>query len=469
MMKQTVLQIHYSSIRVGFVEFVSLCLAFSERKRHFGTDFIKGEAADVQYQLPHSSKLNSSLFPMSPPGSKSQSLNKLTALFTPLQLGPITLRNRFFMAALTRDRNVPTNVPTDLVAEHYRQRAEGGAGLIVTETTLISQQGTPWPHTPGIWSEEQISAWKKVTNAVHEEGARIYSQILHVGRINHADAPEQIASGEPVYAPSPIAARARLGFKFRFIPGEPGPSMPTEIQDPRKFIELFRQAAINAKEAGFDGVEVHAGSGFLIDQFLDNTVNKRTDEWGGSVENRTRFGLEILKTVTEVFGPGRVGMKLTPAGGINDVGMSMEDTLETFTYFITQADKLDLSYMMFVRYDEKYFAPFIDGKPRGAPHDVIQTWRPLVRNCKFFVNTSYTPQEAAEEISSGRVDGVFLGRAWIANPDLPKRIRYGIPLNEDIDVGRLYGPRDGRVLSEEELAKGYTDYPVAETSMPLKD
>ncbi|KAF5345692.1 hypothetical protein D9758_013035 [Tetrapyrgos nigripes] len=395
---------------------------------------------------------------------QSQGLGELSVLFSPIQLGPLTIRNKFFMAPLTRDRNVPTSIPTDLMVEYYRQRAKGGAGLIISEATLITQQGSPWPHAPGIWSDEHLRAWKKITDAVHEEGAYIYSQLWHLGRISHIDAPEQVASGESVYAPSAVGARPDGLSKFRFLPGNPGPSTPVEIKDPRIFIEQFRLAAINAKKAGFDGVEVQTGGGFLIHEFLDKTANKRTDEWGGSVENRARFGLEVLKAVTKVFGPGRVGIKLTPTGGYNDIGMPLEDTLETFTYFITEADKLNLAYMMFPRYEEAIVEVY-DGKLRGTPHDVIQTYKPLVVNSKFFTNQNYTVQEAAQHISTGKVDGVFLGTAWIANPDLPKRIQFGIPLNMSIDMGRLYGPRDGSVLSEEELAKGYTDYPFAE--LPL--
>ncbi|KAF5365076.1 hypothetical protein D9758_010986 [Tetrapyrgos nigripes] len=182
---------------------------------------------------------------------------------------------------------------------------------------------------------------------------------------------------------------------------------------------------------------IHAG-GYLIHQFLDNTTNKRTDEWGGSVENRARFGLEVLDAVTENFGPGRIGMELTPAGGYKDIGMPLEDTLETFTYFITEADKLNLAYMMFLRYEDtkdevyevslhihSYWRLGISGKTRGTPHNVIQTYKPLVLNYKFFTSQSYTVREAAQHISSGKVDGVFLGTAWIANPDLPKRIQFG--------------------------------------------
>ncbi|THU79682.1 FMN-linked oxidoreductase [Dendrothele bispora CBS 962.96] len=393
--------------------------------------------------------LDSSSFP-----SAADPNSLLSTLFTPLPLSSqLTLRNKFLMAALTRDRNVPTNVPTDLMVEYYRQRAKGGASLIVSEGALVSRQGTSWPHAPGIWSEEQVVAWKKITDAVHEEGAVMFAQLWHVGRISHIQAPEQIASGEPIYAPSTIAARDN-NLNFRFIPGEPSSSVPTAVPDPHQLIQVYKNAALSAKRAGFDGVEVHTGGGYLIHEFLDNTANKREDEWGGSVENRAKFGLEVLKVVRDVFGPGRVGIKLTPAGGYNDIGMSLEDTIETFTYFITKADKLDLAYMMFLRYDE-VDDPIIDGKRRATKHDMIETYRSLLKNSKFFVVGNYTPLEAAEVISSNEVDGVFF-----ANPDLPNRVKFGLEMNE-MDVKRLYGARDGSVLPEEELAKGYTDYPLA--------
>ncbi|KAK7455750.1 hypothetical protein VKT23_010782 [Stygiomarasmius scandens] len=380
------------------------------------------------------------------------------ALFTPLQVRPLTLRNRFLMAAMTRDRNVPMNVPTDLMVEYCRQRARGGAALIVSEAVVVSQQGTPWAHPPGIWNEEQVRAWKKITDAVHQEGAYIYAQLWHVGRISHAEAPEQIASGEPVYAPSAIVARE--SGNFRFIPGQPSCSMPSEIQDPWKFVEIYRDAAINAKNAGFDGVEVQCGGGWLVDEFLDSSANKRTDEWGGSVENRSRFGLEILKAVMEVFGPGRVGVKLTPAGGYNDVGMPLQETLNTLGYFITEADKLSLSYFLLLRYMES-FDPIIEGKRRGTNHDVVETWKPFIKNCHLFVNGGFTPQEASDLIVSGKVAGVFFARPFIANPDFPKRLLHGVALNAEIDMKKLYGPSDGSILKEAELRKGYTDYPDA--------
>ncbi|KAF5320026.1 hypothetical protein D9758_017722 [Tetrapyrgos nigripes] len=258
----------------------------------------------------------------------------------------------------------------------------------------------------GIWSEAQVQGWKKVTDAVHEEGAYIYAQLWHPARVAHSDAPGQIASGEPLYAPSAVQIRPGGISKFRDLPEQPGPTMPVEIKDPKKFIELYRQAALNAKKAGFDGIEVHGGGGFLIHEFLDNTVNKRTDEWGGSAENRAKFGLEVIKAVSGVFEPGRVGVKLQPVGGYNDVGMPLEDTLETFGYFLTEADKLGLAYVQVLRYHEST-DEFRDGKGRGLKHDTVQTYKPFLKKTNFFANQGYTASEAADHINSGKVDGVF--------------------------------------------------------------
>ncbi|KAF5371703.1 hypothetical protein D9758_003413 [Tetrapyrgos nigripes] len=401
----------------------------------------------------------------------SSNFNKeLSVLFTPMKLGPLTLRNKFFIAALTRDRNVGvgspasatnTNVPTDVTTEHYRQRAKGGASLIVTEALQVTQHGAPWPYAGGIWSEAQVQGWKKVTDAVHEEGAYIYAQIWHPGRVAQLDTPGQNASGELVYAPSAIQVRPGGINRFRYREEEPWPSMPVEIKDPKKFIEQHRQAALKAKEAGFDGVEIHAGGGFLIHEFLDKTLNKRTDEWGGSVENRAKFALEVFKAVAGVFGPDRVGVKIQPTGGYNDVGMPLEDTVETFGYLLTEADKLGLAYFQVLRY-HKSTDEFRDGKGVGLNHDTIKIYKPFLKKTYLFGNQSYTPSEAAEHINSGKVDGVFFGLPWIANPDFAKRVEYGIPLNEKVDISRLYHPQE---LTAEELRKGYTDYPFAE--LPL--
>ncbi|KAK0224177.1 hypothetical protein IW262DRAFT_1269047 [Armillaria fumosa] len=391
-------------------------------------------------------------------------MSNLNALFMPLKLGPITLKNRVFMAPMTRNRSVPTNVPNGINAEYYRQRAKGGADLIITEDVLITQQGSEWQNAPGIWSQDQVKGWKNVTDAVHVEGGVIFAQIYnislvvrssHVGRVSHPDAPEQITSGQPVYAPSPIAAQ---GGKFRFLPGQPGYVTPTAIDDPRTLLAQWKQAAVSAKESGFDGVEIHGANGYLIHQFLDSTSNQRTDEWGGSVENRARFPLEVVKTAVDVWGAGRVGIKLGPAGGNNDIGynrMPIQETLDMFRYFISELDKLGIAYVTLMRYVDAF-----DFTGRGTKHDVINAYSSLVKNpaTKVFGNASFTGEEAAKYISDGKVDGVFFGIPWIANQDFAKRLENGKALEGNLDFATLYG--HGGLEADEK--KGYVDYPVAE-------
>ncbi|KAE9392250.1 flavo protein NADH-dependent oxidoreductase [Gymnopus androsaceus JB14] len=374
-------------------------------------------------------------------------------LFVPLQLGPLTLRNRVFMGALTRNRSVPTNIPNDVNVEYYRQRAQS-AGLIVSEAVLVSQQGTEYPHAPGLWNKEQIAGWKKVTDAVHKEGGHIFAQLWHTGRVSHPDAPEQKASGQPVYAPSAISAR---GGKFRFLPGEPGYVTPTEIDDPTKLIDLYEQAAKNAKESGFDGLELHAASGYLLHQFLDSTSNKRTDSWGGSVANRSRFGLQVLERLISVFGKDRIGIKISPCGGYNDMGMPLDETIETFSYFISEIDELGIAYVNLTRYLPDFDPEFF--KKRSTKHDVLETYSHLLKNVKLFADGGYTAEEAIATVKDGKIEGVFFGRAWIAHPDVAKRFEYGKALDNQLDFTRLlYGKYYG---TEEEQKKGYIDYPPA--------
>ncbi|KIY73305.1 FMN-linked oxidoreductase [Cylindrobasidium torrendii FP15055 ss-10] len=367
------------------------------------------------------------------------------ALFQPLQVGPLTLKNRVGMAAMTRNRSTPTSVPNDLNIEYYRQRAAGGAGLIVSEGTLISPQGSEWPNAPGIWSDAHIDGWSRVTAAVHQEGGKIYSQLWHLGRVNHPDAPEHKKSGDPVYAPSAIAAR---GGKFSFLPGAPGYVTPTPVEDPATLLPAWRQAALNAQEAGFDGVEVHGANGYLISQFLDSTSNKRTDKWGGSVENRSRFGLEVLREVCDVWGPEQVAIKLNPCGGYNDVGMPLEETKETYSHFITEADKMKLGYICLVRY-AKALDQTVDGKLRGTKHDVLSTYAPLIKHARKFANAGFSGAEAEKVVAQGLVDGVFFGIPWVSNPDFAERLERGKKPNMAIDFAALYA--NG--------AKGYIDYP----------
>ncbi|KAF5356476.1 hypothetical protein D9757_012472 [Collybiopsis confluens] len=375
-------------------------------------------------------------------------------LFQPIQLGPLTLRNRIFMSAMTRNRAVPTNVPNSIMVDHYQQRATS-AGLIITEGVLITPQGSEWPHAPGIWSKEQVAGWKNITDAVHKEGSYIFAQLWHLGRTSHPDAPEQKAAGVPVYAPSAISAR---GGKFRFISGEPGYVTPSAIDDPTELLDLFEKAAVNAKEAGFDGVELHGANGYLVHQFLDSTSNTRQDSWGGSVANRSKFGLLALERLIKVFGKDRVGIKLSPSGGYNDMGMPLDETIETYKHFISEADKLGIAYFDVVRYVPAFDVEF-EGKKRATPHDAIDIYKPIVKNAKFFSNGGFSAEEAAAFVKDGKVEGVFFGMGWISHPDFAKRIENDKPLDNQIDWTTLYGKY---YIGEEEQNKGYNSYPAAQ-------
>ncbi|KAF9009984.1 hypothetical protein BDQ17DRAFT_1406198 [Cyathus striatus] len=377
-------------------------------------------------------------------------MSNTSSLFTPLQIGSNTIRNRITMTALTRNR-APGTVPNDIMKEYYVQRARGGAGLIVTEAALITRQGTEWPHAPGIWTSEQAAAWKNIVDAVHAEGAKIYVQLWHLGRISHPDAPEQKLAGVPVYAPSAISAR---GGRFRHIPGEPGYVTPTVLEDPWSIVKQFKDAAVHAKEAGFDGVEVHAAGGYLINQFLDHSANHRADQWGGSIENRSRFGLEVLKAVKEVWG-NDVGIKLGPASSYNDVGMPLRDTIDTYSYFIKEADKLGLSYIELLRYTE-VFDPIIDGKNRATKHDTLEIYGPLIKNSKIFANAAITPELGAALVSSLKVDAIAIGVPFISHPDYAKRVQHGKPLDNVLDFEHIHWGRE-----EKDMRVGYIDYPEA--------
>ncbi|KAJ7051865.1 hypothetical protein C8F01DRAFT_1338608 [Mycena amicta] len=251
------------------------------------------------------------------------------------------------------------------------------------------------------------------------------AQLWHLGRVSHPDAPEQIAAGVPVYGPSAISAR---GGKFRFLPSEPGYVAPTELPDPKTIIAQYKQAAINAKAAGFDGVELHGANGYLIHQFLDSSSNHRTDAYGGSVANRTRFALEALAVLQEVYYGPDVSIKLSPTDGYNDMGMLLPDTIATFGHLLQQISTLPtpLAYVVLARYNPFLDAEF-DGKPRATKHDVLETFKSYLPSGRtpLFLNSGLTPAEAEELIGSGAVAGVFFGVPWLTHPDLGKRITAG--------------------------------------------
>ncbi|KIJ56452.1 hypothetical protein M422DRAFT_23711 [Sphaerobolus stellatus SS14] len=374
----------------------------------------------------------------------------MPTLIEPIKLGELSLRNRNIHSALTRNR-ATGNVPNAYHIEYYTQRAKGGAGLIVTEGTLVSQQGTEWPNAPGIWNRDQTYAWSKVVHSVHNAGGKIFCQLWHVGRLSHPDMPEQKASRQPVFGPSAIAAR---GGRFRQLPNAPGYITPVAIEDPTQLIRAYKNAALNAKQAGFDGIELHAGNGYLPHQFLDSSSNQRTDEWGGNVRNRTRFVSELTRVLVEVWGYDSVGIKLSPSGGLNDVGMPLQETIDTFTYLIKELDRLKVLYITLVRYVEAQ-DPTIQGHRRGTPHDVLATYRHLIKRPFLFLNAAIGVTEADELLKAGGVDAIVFGRLWISHPDLQLRIERGISIDTPIDWKTVNGDPDV------DPSKGYTDYPFA--------
>ncbi|KAJ7732766.1 hypothetical protein B0H14DRAFT_3168886 [Mycena olivaceomarginata] len=369
----------------------------------------------------------------------------MPALFNPLRLGSTTISNRIGMSALTRNRADVSTTPNELMKEYYLQRATGGCGLIVNEGTLITRQGTEWPQAPGIWNKEQVALALCVDFILP-------ALSFNLGK-NHSGAlqPSRRSGSRFLQAClcTPLLHYPPAWGKFRFIPGIPGYVTPTEIEDPTSLILLYKEAAINAKEAGFDGVEPlplagnprNSQSTAQVDtsftSFSTRPPTTARTNGGGSAENRSRFGLEVLKAVIEVFGAD-VAVKLSPAGGYGDMGMPLEETIETYSYFISEADKLGLSYICLAR-----FVPssdiIVEGKSRGIPHDVIGTYRPLIKNTKVFANEAFTPEEAEEVVSAGTLDGVFFGVLWLTHPDLAKRVQHGKPLDNTPDVETFYG------------------------------
>ncbi|MDO9467895.1 MAG: alkene reductase [Thiobacillus sp.] len=355
----------------------------------------------------------------------------MTDLFSPARFGAIDLANRVVMSSLTRNRAGAGNVPTPLIAEYYRQRAS--AGLILTEATPICAEGHGYPRTPGIHTPEQIAGWKQVTAAVQGAGGKIALQLWHVGRISHPDL--QPHGALPV-APSAIrpAGQVFTGQEMKdFVTPR-----ALELAEIPTLIAQFAQAALNAMEAGFDGVEIHAGNGYLLDQFLRASTNQRTDAYGGSTENRARLLLEVMEAVCSAIGNDRVGVRLSPVTPFNDI---RDDTpQQTFDHVVTHLDPMKLA-----------FLDVLEGTG-GAPRE---QWLPFdyarlrgLYSGNLIRNNGYDFVTAQQAVASGAADAIAFGRLLLANPDLVERFRRGAPLNEP-DYDRLY-------TGEEQ---GYTDYP----------
>ncbi|HEY1394375.1 MAG TPA: alkene reductase [Methylibium sp.] len=363
----------------------------------------------------------------------------MTKLFDPIRLGDITLANRIVMAPLTRNRAGAGQVPTELMVEYYRQRAHprDGAGLIVTEASQISPEGQGYLDTPGIYSAEQIAGWKKVTDAVHARGGKIVIQLWHVGRVSHVSL--QPGGAAPL-APSAIRANTKTYVRGGFEPvSEP---RALELHEIPAIVAQYRDAARHAMQAGFDGVEVHGANGYLIDQFLRDGSNHRTDAYGGSIENRARFLLEVMRAVTTEIGRARTGLRLSPVTPANDARDSNPQPL--FNYAAEQLAPLELMYVH-----------VIEGQTGGARDIAPFDYQALRRRLRtpWMVNNGYDRAMAMQAVESGEADLVAIGRPFISNPDLVRRLREGAPLNAP-NSKTFYGGG----------AEGYTDYPTLEAA-----
>lgn len=353
-------------------------------------------------------------------------------LFTPLAMGDLTLPNRIVMAPLTRNRAAAGDVPHDLNVEYYVQRAT--AGLIISEGTQVSPEGQGYLATPGIYSDAQVAGWKKVTQAVQAAGGRIFAQLWHVGRVSHTSL--QPGGGQPV-APSALTAATQVFTTAGFVDASAPRALETE--EVGRVVADFRKAAENAKAAGFDGVELHGANGYLVDQFLRDGTNKRTDRYGGSIENRTRFLAELLAALTQVFPANRVGVRFSPFSNFGDISDS--DPMATFSAAIRCADDAGLGYVHLIEGDTGVSRDL----PAGADLGVL---RKLVKGA-YLANNGYDRENAIAAVESGAADLVAFGRAFIANPDLVARLARNAPLNTP-QQATFYGGG----------AEGYTDYPT---------
>lgn len=351
-------------------------------------------------------------------------------LFSSYQLGNIELNNRIVMAPLTRNRAGKGLVPSEFAADYYAQRAS--AGLIITEATQVSPQAQGYQDTPGLYTTEQIDAWRKVTNAVHAKGGKIFVQLWHVGRISHVDLQPNGAS--PV-APSAIRADTKTFVNNTF----------TEVSEPRALelyeipaiISDFRKAAANAITAGFDGVEIHAANGYLLEQFIKDGANQRTDIYGGSIENRARLLLEVVEAIVSEIGANRTGVRISPVSPAN--GISCSDPQPQYNYITEQLNQLGIVYLHVVE------------GATGGPRNIAPFDYSAIRNRfeqTYLANNGYDLELANDHLESDEADLFAFGKLFISNPDLVERLKHGLPLAE-LNPATLYGGG----------AEGYTDYP----------
>jgi 2,4-dienoyl-CoA reductase-like NADH-dependent reductase (Old Yellow Enzyme family) len=348
----------------------------------------------------------------------------MTTLFDPIQIGDLQLNNRIIMAPLTRCRADEGRVPNALMAEYYVQRAS--AGLIISEATSVSPMGVGYPDTPGIWSDAQVRGWSNITKAVHGAGGKIVLQLWHVGRISDPS----FLNGQAPVAPSAIAAKGQVSL-LRPLRDFPLPRA-LETEEVADIVEAYRHGAENAKAAGFDGVEIHGANGYLLDQFLQDSSNKRSDRYGGSVENRARLLLEVTDAVVGVWGAGRVGVHLSPRADLHDMGDSTR--AETFIHVASELGKRGIAFIC------------------AREHQADDSLAPSLKQAfggVFIANERFTKDQANAWLHSGKADAVAFGVPFIANPDLPARLAQDAELNPP-NPATFYG----------QGAVGYLDYPT---------
>jgi N-ethylmaleimide reductase len=362
----------------------------------------------------------------------------MSLLYAKTSLGALELQNHLVMAPLTRSRAIG-NVPNDLMATYYGQRAS--LGLIVTEGTSPSPNGLGYARIPGLFSDEQIAGWRLVTDAVHTRGAKIFAQLMHTGRISH---PLNLPAGARILAPSAIAAAGDMWTDAEGMQPQPTPEAMT-LDEVKAAIAEYAQAARNAIAAGFDGVEIHGANGYLIEQFIRPNANQRTDAYGGSIENRARFLLEVVAAASEAIGKDRVGVRLSPFGVFNDMPDYPEMAAD-YTYIAEQLDALGPVYLHVVDHSAMGAPP--------VPQSIKETFRKVFTRT-LILSGGYDAARAEADLAAKKADLIAVGRPILANPDLIQRWQDGAALNA-IDMDTFYTPG----------AKGYTDYPT-EAALPV--
>jgi len=366
------------------------------------------------------------------------------ALFTPVEFGSLKLKHRVVMAPLTRSRSVqPDSVPGELMTEYYEQRASDG-GFIITEATNVSLTSRGWLGSPGLYSDQQVEGWKKIVAAVHARGGHMFAQLWHTGRSSHT----AMTGGEMPVSASVDPAYWQDPSHLVSVPGgwvQPSPHRALTVAEIAGIVQDYRRAAERAMDAGFEGVELHAANGYLVDQFLQDGSNKRTDEYGGAIENRTGFLLEVVTALTSVWGADRVAVRIGPSGTWNGISDSNPQAL--FSYVAKRLNRFGLAYLHIIE-------PRVGGSElvRAGEGPIASEHLRNIFKGKLIAAGGFEPESAEEIVEKGTVDAVAFGRHFVSNPDLPRRIREGLPLSDhDRSTFYTFG------------AHGYTDYPAYES------